>query len=75
MGSAMTRSRILIGLLLTAVGANLLLEHIGGIERAGDLLLQWWPLTIVVVGALNLLRLRLAQQHNPDDYARLWSRN
>lgn len=26
-------------------------------------------------GALNLLRLRLAQQHNPDDYARLWSRN
>lgn len=26
-------------------------------------------------GALNLLRLRLARQHNPDDYARLWSRN
>lgn len=26
-------------------------------------------------GALNLLRLRLAQQHNPDDYARLWSPN
>jgi len=26
-------------------------------------------------GALNLLRLRLAQQHNPDDYARLWSCN
>jgi hypothetical protein len=26
-------------------------------------------------GALNLLRLRLAQQHNPDDYARLWSQN
>jgi hypothetical protein len=23
-------------------------------------------------GALNLLRLRLAHQHNPDDYARLW---
>lgn len=26
-------------------------------------------------GARNLLRLRLAQQHNPDDYARLWARN
>lgn len=26
-------------------------------------------------GALNLARLRLVQKHNPDDYARLWSRS
>jgi hypothetical protein len=56
-GSVMTRSRILVGLLLTVAGAVLVLDRIGGVERAAELLKQWWPLAIVCVGATNLLRM------------------
>jgi 4-amino-4-deoxy-L-arabinose transferase-like glycosyltransferase len=52
----MTRSRILVGLLLTVAGVILLLDRVGGLHKAADLLEQWWPLTIVFVGAANLLR-------------------
>jgi hypothetical protein len=53
----MTRSRIVVGLLLALAGLVLLLDRAGGIDRSAELLEQWWPLAIVLVGAMNLLRI------------------
>jgi hypothetical protein len=53
----MIRSRVLVGLLVSLAGLILLLDRLGGLARAAELLEQWWPLAIVVVGATNIVRL------------------
>jgi hypothetical protein len=53
----MERVRTFVGLVAVAVGAVLLLERHGGSSHALELLHDWWPLAIVALGALNLLRM------------------
>jgi LiaF transmembrane domain len=53
----MERVRTFVGLVAVAIGAALLFERIGGTSHALNLLRSWWPLAIVALGALNLLRM------------------
>jgi hypothetical protein len=52
--------RILAGLLLVAIGTLMFVERVDRISGHGaapKLFWRWWPLLIVVVGCINLLRL------------------
>ena len=49
------RSRA-IAVILIVAGALLLLSNLGLIPRVGPLLHQWWPLLLIVAGALILVR-------------------
>jgi hypothetical protein len=51
----MTRGRVTLGLLLTMVGGALLLDRIGGMQRAVSLLSDWWPLGVVGIGLASLV--------------------
>lgn len=53
----MTRGRVLLGLLLTMVGVVLLLDRVGGTDRAASLISDWWPIAIVGVGLASLVGL------------------
>lgn len=46
----------LAAILLIVAGALLLLSNLGLLPRLGPLFAQWWPLILIVVGALMLLR-------------------
>jgi hypothetical protein len=50
----MNRSRILIGLVLIAVGVVFLLDSTG-VLAAGRVIASWWPVVIIAVGAAQLL--------------------
>lgn len=43
-------------LILIIVGAAFLLSNLGWIPRIGPFLHQWWPLILIIVGALMLVR-------------------
>lgn len=43
-------------LILILVGAAFLLSNLGWIPRIGPLLHQWWPLILIIVGALMLVQ-------------------
>jgi hypothetical protein len=53
----MTRGRVLLGLLLTLVGEVLLLDRIGGTDRAVSLIADWWPIAVVGIGIASLVGL------------------
>lgn len=43
-------------LILIIVGALFLLSNLGWIPRLGPLLHQWWPLLLIIVGVVMLVR-------------------
>jgi hypothetical protein len=43
-------------LILIIVGALFLLSNFGWIPQIGPLLHQWWPLILIIVGILMLVR-------------------
>ena len=45
-------------LVLIAVGTLFLLANFGWIPQLGPLMHQWWPLILILVGVLILLRRR-----------------
>jgi cell wall-active antibiotic response 4TMS protein YvqF len=49
------RSRI-GAVILIIVGTLFLLSNLGLLPRLGPLFQQWWPLILIVVGALMLVR-------------------
>jgi hypothetical protein len=49
------RSRVGAVILIT-LGALFLASNLGWIPRLGPLLHQWWPLMLIVVGVLLLVR-------------------
>jgi hypothetical protein len=49
------RSRI-GALILIIVGTLFLLSNLGWIPRIGPFLHQWWPLILIIVGLLMLVR-------------------
>ena len=49
------RSRA-IAVILIVVGALLLLSNVGWIPKLGPLFHQWWPLLLILAGALILVR-------------------
>jgi len=49
------RSRA-IAVILIIVGTLFLLSNLGWIPRLGPLFHQWWPLILVVVGVLMLVK-------------------
>lgn len=53
----MLTTRTLLGLILMAFGVVMLLDQTGTIE-AGDVIGDWWPLIIIVLGAGQLLEQR-----------------
>ena len=53
----MTRGRVSLGLLLTVVGVVLLLDRVGGTDRAVSLISDWWPIAVVGCGLASLIGL------------------
>ena len=49
------RSRV-VALILIIAGTLFLLSNLGLLPRLGPLFHQWWPLILIVVGALMLVR-------------------
>jgi len=49
------RSRA-VAVILIVAGALLLLSNLGWIPRMGSLFHQWWPLLLIIAGALILVR-------------------
>ena len=45
-----------IALILIVVGTLFLLSNLGWIPRLGPFFHQWWPLILVIVGILMLVR-------------------
>jgi hypothetical protein len=45
-----------VALILIVVGALFLLSNLGWIPRLGPFFHQWWPLILVIVGILMLVR-------------------
>jgi len=43
-------------LILIVVGALFLLSNLGWLPRLGPLFAQWWPLILIVVGVVMLIR-------------------
>lgn len=43
-------------LVLIIVGTLFLLSNLGWIPRLGPLLHQWWPLVLIVIGVLMLVK-------------------
>jgi hypothetical protein len=43
-------------LILIIVGALFLFSNLGWIPQLGPLLHQWWPLILIIVGALMLVK-------------------
>ena len=52
----MKARRILLGLLLVAVGAAFFVERVGGTVEVASLIERWWPLGLVALGVANLFR-------------------
>jgi Cell wall-active antibiotics response 4TMS YvqF len=52
----MMRWRSLLSMLLVGVGAVLLVDELGGLDKARVLLIDWWPLLVIAVGLVKLGR-------------------
>lgn len=52
----MYRKSLFAPLLLIALGVYFLLSNFGMIPHLGPLIARWWPLILIVVGVVLLLR-------------------
>ena len=52
------RTRSLGPVILIVLGCLFLLSNLGVLPRLGPLFARWWPLILIVVGTLLLLRRR-----------------
>lgn len=52
----MPARRIFLGLLAVTVGVAIFLDRVGGIDEVLPILRRWWPLALVAVGLVNLVR-------------------
>jgi hypothetical protein len=52
-GDDVDRGRLLLGLVLLAVGGVFLADHAGLVDDAGTVLSTWWPIVVVVAGLLK----------------------
>lgn len=61
---------ILSGLVLITVGVILLLHNYRGLDL-GDLLIRWWPLALIFLGAVKLYERTVARRSGDASYSRI----